>query len=220
MDFDEKLEQRVKALEYEIKILKNEIQRTLLDIQEQILVHYYPDLRSETEGLEEGVVQSYEAVKRKQTDAVRTSPAEALARAQATTSAPTETAEPGPEPTVKVTPVSLDQVRAGQAGESARAAQTNQAQVSALSGWVTRMVLKIGPQRTGDLLEAAVAKQWLAFDVVDTLHKVVAFVNVDDVPATVAVNDVLKFVIELSNLLERGGNPDDAISLIDEAHLG
>lgn len=41
------LEQRVKALEYEMKILKNEVQRTLLDIQEQVLVHYYPSLRTE-----------------------------------------------------------------------------------------------------------------------------------------------------------------------------
>lgn len=41
------LEQRVKALEYEIKILKNEIQRTLLDIEEQILSHTYLELRSE-----------------------------------------------------------------------------------------------------------------------------------------------------------------------------
>ena len=41
------LEQRVKSLEYEMKILKNEVQRTLLDIQEQILIHYYPSLRTE-----------------------------------------------------------------------------------------------------------------------------------------------------------------------------
>ena len=41
------LDARVKALEYELKILKNEVQRTLLDIQEQILIHYYPSLRSE-----------------------------------------------------------------------------------------------------------------------------------------------------------------------------
>ena len=41
------LEHRVKTLEHEIKILKNEIQRTLLDIQEQVLVHYYPALRTE-----------------------------------------------------------------------------------------------------------------------------------------------------------------------------
>ncbi|MBP7690104.1 MAG: hypothetical protein KA765_19465 [Thermoflexales bacterium] len=41
------LDARVKALEYELKILKNEVQRTLLDIQEQVLIHYYPSLRSE-----------------------------------------------------------------------------------------------------------------------------------------------------------------------------
>ncbi len=41
------LEDRVKTLEYEVKLLKNEIQRVLLEIQEQILVHYYPSLRSD-----------------------------------------------------------------------------------------------------------------------------------------------------------------------------
>jgi hypothetical protein len=60
------LEQRVKALEYEIKILKNEIQRTLLDIQEQILIHYYPALRSEETGPSDGTVQAMEAVRQKQ----------------------------------------------------------------------------------------------------------------------------------------------------------
>ena len=39
------LEKRVKSLEHEVNILKNEIQRTLLDIQEQVLTHYYPALR-------------------------------------------------------------------------------------------------------------------------------------------------------------------------------
>jgi len=38
------LEDRVKELEEELKVLKNEIQTTLLDIQEQILSHYYPSL--------------------------------------------------------------------------------------------------------------------------------------------------------------------------------
>jgi hypothetical protein len=38
------LEDRVRELEEELKVLKNEIQTTLLDIQEQILVHYYPSL--------------------------------------------------------------------------------------------------------------------------------------------------------------------------------
>jgi hypothetical protein len=59
------LEQRVKALEYDMKILKNEIQRTLLEVQEQILVHYYPDLRSEEGSLTEGVMQSFTAIQEK-----------------------------------------------------------------------------------------------------------------------------------------------------------
>jgi hypothetical protein len=45
------LGQRVKTLEYEMRILKNEIQKTLLDIQEQVLIHYYPALRTEESSL-------------------------------------------------------------------------------------------------------------------------------------------------------------------------
>ena len=41
-----KIETRVEKLELELKLLKNEIQRTLLDIQEQVLIHYYPSLCS------------------------------------------------------------------------------------------------------------------------------------------------------------------------------
>lgn len=42
-----KIENRVEALELELKILKNEIQATLLEIREQVLNHYYPELRAE-----------------------------------------------------------------------------------------------------------------------------------------------------------------------------
>lgn len=41
------LETRVKTLEHEIKILKNDVQNILLEIQEQVLNHYYPALRAE-----------------------------------------------------------------------------------------------------------------------------------------------------------------------------
>ena len=63
------LEERVLALEYEVKILKNEIQRTLLDIQEQLLVHYYPALRAEEVNPAEGVTQAAEALAAKQAGA-------------------------------------------------------------------------------------------------------------------------------------------------------
>jgi len=60
------LEQRIKTLEYEIKILKNEIQRTLLDIHEQVLIHYYPSLRIEETQPPASVVQAVEAARSKQ----------------------------------------------------------------------------------------------------------------------------------------------------------
>lgn len=41
------LESRLEKLEHEFKILKGEIQTTLLEIQEQILIHYYPTLRAD-----------------------------------------------------------------------------------------------------------------------------------------------------------------------------
>lgn len=41
------LDTRVETLEHELKILKNEIERTLLEIQNQVLIHYYPSLRAE-----------------------------------------------------------------------------------------------------------------------------------------------------------------------------
>jgi outer membrane biosynthesis protein TonB len=60
------LEQRVKTLEYELKILKNEIQRTLLDIHEQVLIHYYPTLRMEETQAPATVVQAVETARAKQ----------------------------------------------------------------------------------------------------------------------------------------------------------
>jgi hypothetical protein len=41
-----KLETRLEKLEHEFKILKNEIQVTLLELQEQLLNRHYPALRA------------------------------------------------------------------------------------------------------------------------------------------------------------------------------
>jgi hypothetical protein len=57
------LEQRVKTLEYEVKMLKNEMQRILLEIQEQILVHYYPSLRADESTPSEAMVQNLDQVR-------------------------------------------------------------------------------------------------------------------------------------------------------------
>ncbi len=62
------LEQKVKTLEYEMKILKNEIQQTLLDIQEQLLLHYYPSLRTSESSPPDGILRSIEAIQKKKAE--------------------------------------------------------------------------------------------------------------------------------------------------------
>lgn len=62
------LEQKVKTLEYEMKILKNEIQQTLLDIQEQLLLHYYPSLRTGESSPPDGILRSIEAIQKKKAE--------------------------------------------------------------------------------------------------------------------------------------------------------
>ena len=96
------LEQRVKALEYELKILKNEVQRTLLDIQEQILVHYYPSLRTEETKPSDGTVQAYETLRARQAAPAAPSPIKTVP------AVPSDT----PVPTLKA--VTLDEIRAAQ----------------------------------------------------------------------------------------------------------
>jgi hypothetical protein len=62
---DNDAEQRVKSLEYDIKLTKDNIQRMLLDIQEQLLIHRFPSLRKATTTPPEGIIQSLEEIKRK-----------------------------------------------------------------------------------------------------------------------------------------------------------
>lgn len=59
------LENRVKTLEYEMKILKNEMQQLLLDIQEQLLIHYYPSLRTDESSPSEGIRRALATVQKK-----------------------------------------------------------------------------------------------------------------------------------------------------------
>lgn len=56
------MEKRIKSLEYEMKILKNQLQRTLLDVQEQILVHQYPSLRQDDGSTPQSVRETYVAL--------------------------------------------------------------------------------------------------------------------------------------------------------------
>ena len=213
MESEERLEQRVKTLEYEFKILKNEIQRALLDIQEQILVHYYPALRSEQPTPAPEVVQSLGAIQEKR------GAKEALAP-------PVE--RPAGEP-LPVKKVSLDDVRKAReeppaAAEvrpsTARGPKTEPPNVMALTEWVNASAAKIGKERATKLLEMVSQKGYLAGDVKDLLVKVCVATASEGPVGKVATNDTLSALLKLNELLGRGTNVEEALSLIDEAKLG
>jgi len=215
MDSQDQLEQRVKTLEYEIKVLKNEIQRTLLDIQEQILIHYYPALRADPDNPEEGVAQAFETLQRKRRlDGRVDSPSMARQPAPiATRNAPRGQSNSA------IKQVSLQEFTVPQ-GRSRAPGEPSREEVVALSGWVTKLVMKVGQSRASDLVEAAAAKGWLSPDVAAVMHRVVGLVDAENVPLTVTANEVLDPVLELSKLVGRGGQVDDALNLIEEADLG
>jgi hypothetical protein len=62
---DKEIQQRVKALEYDIKLTKDDIQRMLLDIQEQLLVHRFPTLRKNLLLLPKGSFNLYKKLEEK-----------------------------------------------------------------------------------------------------------------------------------------------------------
>ena len=200
------LDQRVKALEYEMKILKNEVQRTLLDIQEQVLVHYYPALRAADDSApSEGTMQSLESIRER----------------RASLEGTTASAEAPASPRVKQ--VSLEEIRAVERDNSASpgpAEEADEISILQLSGWVSGSAKRIGGKRTAKLIETCVDKGWIAVDSMNVLLRLASMGSDDGIPETVAVNEILGALLKLSQLLGRGSDVEEALTLIEEANFG
>lgn len=213
MDSDQKLEQRIKTLEYELKILKNEIQRTLLDIQEQVLVHYYPDLRTNSDSDAESVGQAMNAIQEKkgQLDAT----AQLKARVAAASEKPVQPAAPVAPPS-PIQPVRVTQaIAVATTGDEA-----THEQMMALSDWVNDTVAHIGRKRTVQVVDAAGSMGWITPDAVPFLKRLADIGDETNVPASLPTNDILNAVVGLQSAAGRDTDPEGALNLIDEAHLG
>ena len=229
------LEQRVKTLEYEIKILKNEVQRTLLDIQEQILVHYYPTLRSDNEGPSEGTIQSIEEIREKKRQLGGDEP-QAQAAPSSSRNATVKAHAGGGSPMKEV---SLDEARAmkaspedggGQSGGQSDGASSGpsmeeiegkeQDEMVILSGWVSSTAKRIGKDPTSKLVRAYIEQDILSPHVEQPLLRLVGLIDQSDTPDNVAVNDILRSVMKLDELLGRNSDIDEALSVIEQAGLG
>ncbi|MBK7917042.1 MAG: hypothetical protein IPJ94_12420 [Chloroflexi bacterium] len=156
------IEQRVKSLEQEMKILKNQVQKTLLDIQEQILVHYHPALRTEDE--------SYDEI---------SAPARGATRPAYSNGQPAADFEPNQPAGLKVRQVSLADLRetTRPLPEKLPAAATPPAAAdqsfAGLVDWVGGSVAKIGAERTRKLLDLRASSGAVPPDVYDTLQQLI-----------------------------------------------
>jgi len=195
------LEQRVKTLEYEMKILKNEVQRTLLDIQEQVLVHYYPALRTEESKPSEGTIKAIGELR------LRQSGQPAGSSAPATPAAPAAAATPTP-PVVKK--VSLEELRATQNELAAEQAQANQA-AGNKPGWDS------SGNGNGDG-NAPTAAERGSLKLLEWLKN--SATKVGDERDGEQVNEVLDQLTKLNSLVDRAGSIEEALRLIEEAKLG
>ncbi len=221
------LEQRVKALEYEIKILKNEIQRALLDVQEQVLNNYYPSAPSGA-GTPSNVAPPISRVGLSATPAPVAKPGSV----PEVRSTPNDTTRPplssggtmSNQPVVKK--VTLDEIRAVQAAATALAQPAAAVQqpveppnVVKLLEWIVSSVARIGGKRTIKIIDVYAKKGIITPEVRATLLQV-ASLSKDAGPEKVAVNEVLDNLLKLNALLSRPADIEEALTLIEEANLG
>ena len=188
------LEQRVKALEYEVKILKNEIQRTLLEIHEQVLVHYYPSLRTADPGPADLPIKPIEAPR----------------------------PEPTPEPEEElpiVRKVKLDEIRGVLEKDPPVLQVSAPVKMGKLMEWGLNSASQIGTQPTNKIVELFARKGILDSNTREVLLQV-SPLNRRAPPAELAIGDILRVVLKLDELLDRETDIEETLELIKEANLG
>ena len=207
------LEQRVKALEYELKILKNEIQRTLLDIQEQVLVHYNPTLRTEEPSVPEGAVQTAAP------GPIHTNGKDkaAVARSIPANNSDAVSLTDLDAPLPKVRKISLNEVRAA---HSEIPTQTDEiGRMGKLLDWALNASAQIGVGRLKAVMEVCAQHEVISANVQELLLRI-APLNRRAAPATIGINEPVDLILQLDEILGRPADVEEAVALVEEAKLG
>ncbi|MHB1296512.1 MAG: hypothetical protein ACYC4R_16155 [Anaerolineae bacterium] len=193
------LEQRVKVLEDELKILKNQIQTTLLEIQEQILVHYYPTLRAEPS---QAVSPPSAPV-----PPAPSAPDEAAAASTVVKSFAIKDPTPAMGTTAEATttPAELD-------GEA----------ISALVEWATTETPAIGMERARRAIELYAQQHHIAPRIEDSLQRMIRLHHSEDPLPPLAAADALASYMRLHRILlgTEGGSLLPVLELMEAESLG
>lgn len=197
------LEERVKALEYEVKILKNQIQGTLLDIKEQILIHYYPSLRAEESSPSEGVLRSFEAIlseKGKEGLEVFIDTSESASTMEPNSTDSEPLAHPFMEEiedALKGVPTSPEEQPPPRPDK-----EVDWVTFTALVGWASESIERIGRERTRKVIEICTKGGYLDTKVKDVLLQLVSLSNEETPPEKVDMKEVTDALLELRKVLE------------------
>jgi len=212
------LEDRVKALEEEVSILKDEIRNTLLEIQEQVLMHYYPELRARDAAPPEEALMVARAAEARRAAATfsgvqRFSAAE-LAEEQATDEAAAASAGAEAEAAQGALPA------LGRPAGGAPAAAEGWAEVARLMEWASASVARIGKERTVKAIEIAVETGYLDRQARDMLVRLVALSDGEPAAARVSLKAIGEVLQGLGRALGREADQATEQRFLQEVRLG
>ncbi len=193
------LEDRIKLLEGEIAVLKGQIHSTLLEIQEQILNHYYPDLRADESGPAE--------VASRGSRPSRTPGFVGLQRVTLGEPAPTDSQPDGAEgePTAPGAP----------APQPAIDRWADWPLVTRLMKWASESVERIGRERTAKAIEICAQGGFLAPGVRDMLLQLIALSDDQAAPTAVGLRAIADTLSELNDILDGAADMSDAARLVE-----
>ncbi|HOG45591.1 MAG TPA: hypothetical protein PLB78_03000 [Anaerolineae bacterium] len=226
------LENRVKTLEDELGILKDQIRNTLLEIQEQILFHYYPDLRAQEAPAPDAAAPALRGNGSQHGAA-------SFSGVQRVTMAELEPAPAVDAPALRVgSLVRSDALRslsdAGDAPEAAlppegtgaaslappEAESTDWGLVARLTEWAGGSVQKIGKERTIRAIEIYANAGYLDQGVRDALLQLIELSD-DEPPAErVRLRVVLELLLKLNEALGRDVDVAATRRLVEEVKVG
>lgn len=216
------LEDRVETLEHELKILKNEIESTLLEIQNQVLIHYYPAFRAEEPTpardllpfvnvppkASEPAQRQEKASSRAGMDVDYTKPKTREVSLDAIVGKANATSPLVEPPTrFKREVVALDEdefdEEPGDETVDPPATTLNPAALAHLARWVNESVEKIGKDRTQELIDSSTTIDQRMPAVQDALTQLLELGEEEEPPSQVTTKDLLDMLMKLNKVIDQ-----------------
>ena len=213
------LETRVETLEHEFKILKNEIERTLLEIQNQVLVHYYPTLRAEDAAPSKDLLPLLESAFKEAEDETAAKMANHQTEDDETPASLPNTKEvslteikskpkklpPKATPTAKVEAVPVKVAGTPAKGKAPQWPEEpiEQALLPPLAKWVNESVEKIGKELTQNMVESSGDAEQISPEVMNLLLQFITLCDEENPPEQIDTKELLEVLLKLDKMISQ-----------------